>query len=137
MIPNPDLDFRNSAPKIHFWANLCRKRQSCPFCLKIDTPGILEKLIPILNLYFRNSEFFGQIWVEKIKIVSFVWKLTHMVSWKSWFQIRGRFSKFWTQNPFLDKFGAKKGSPFILLDILPLHLWAVLKVQSTYISILS
>ena len=35
LIPNPDLDFWNSDPKIHFWANLGPKIQSCPFCLKI------------------------------------------------------------------------------------------------------
>ena len=29
LIPNPDLQYRNSNPKIHFWANLDRKSQSC------------------------------------------------------------------------------------------------------------
>ena len=52
MIPNPDLDFGNSEPKIHFWANLGGKSQCCPFCLKIGTPGILEELLPILDLDF-------------------------------------------------------------------------------------
>ena len=31
LILNPDLDFWNSDPKIHFWANLGQKSQSCPF----------------------------------------------------------------------------------------------------------
>ena len=50
-IPNPDLDFWNSDPKIYFWANLGQKNQSCPFCPKIDTHGISKMLSLIL---FRN-----------------------------------------------------------------------------------
>ena len=40
LIPNPELDFWNSNPKIHFWANLGPKIQSWSFCLKIGTYGI-------------------------------------------------------------------------------------------------
>ena len=64
LIPNPDLDFWNSDPKIHFWANLGPKSQSCPFCLKIGTHGISRMLIliPTLVLWISNSEFLsGQI----------------------------------------------------------------------------
>ena len=64
LIPNRDLDFWNSDPKIHFWANLGPKSQSCPFCLKIGTHGISRMLIliPTLVLWISNSEFlFGQI----------------------------------------------------------------------------
>ena len=50
LIPNPDLDFWNSDPKIHFWANLGPKSQSCPFCLKIGTHGISRMLILIPTL---------------------------------------------------------------------------------------
>ena len=46
LIPNPDLDFWNSDPKIHFWANLGPKSQSCPFCLKIGAHSISRMLIP-------------------------------------------------------------------------------------------
>ena len=46
LIPNPDLDFWNSDPKIHFWANLGPKIQSCPFCLKIGAQSISRMLIP-------------------------------------------------------------------------------------------
>ena len=52
LIPNPDLEFRNSDPKMPFWANLGRKSQSCPFCLKISTQGISRMLIFILILVF-------------------------------------------------------------------------------------
>ena len=55
LIPNPDLDFWNSDPKIHFWANLDSKSQSCPFCLKIGTHGISRMLILIPTLIFWNS----------------------------------------------------------------------------------
>ena len=54
LIPNPDLDFWNSDPKIHFWANLGPKSQSCLFCLKIGTHGISRMLILIPALVFSN-----------------------------------------------------------------------------------
>ena len=75
LIPNPDLDFWNSDPKIHFWANLGPKIQSCPFCLKIGTHGISRMLIliPTLVLWISNFKFlFGQIWTKKVKVVHFV-----------------------------------------------------------------
>ena len=81
---NPELDLRNSDPKIHFWVNFGQKSQTSPFCLKIGAPVILEELIPILGLDFQNSDLkllFGQIWAKKTKIVFFAWKLAHMVSW--------------------------------------------------------
>ena len=40
LIPNPDLHFQNSDPKIDFCANLEEKSQSCPFCMKIGTQTI-------------------------------------------------------------------------------------------------
>ena len=46
LILNRELDFWNSDPKIHFWANLGSKLQSCVFCLKIDTHSISRMLIP-------------------------------------------------------------------------------------------
>ena len=87
LIPNPDLDFWNFDPKIHFWANLYTKIQSCPFCLKIGTHGISRMLIliPILVLWISNFQFlFGQIWIKKFKVVRFVYKLTYMVSRGCW-----------------------------------------------------
>ena len=65
LIPNPDLEFWNSNPKMHFWANLGPKIQSCPFCLKIGTHGISKMLIliPTLVLWISRPNFlFGQIW---------------------------------------------------------------------------
>ena len=67
LIPNPGLDFWNSDPKIHFWANLCPKIQSCLFCLKIGTHGISRMLIfiPTLVFWISNPNFlFGQIWAK-------------------------------------------------------------------------
>ena len=49
LIPNPDLEFWNSDPKIHFWANLSPKIQNWPFCLKIGAPSISRMLIPNLD----------------------------------------------------------------------------------------
>ena len=56
LIPNPDLDFRNSDHKIHFWANLGPKIQRCPFCLKIGAHCISRMLIPNLDLDFWNCD---------------------------------------------------------------------------------
>ena len=56
LIPNPDLDFWNSDPKIHFWANLGPKIQSCLFCLKIGAHSISRMLIPNPDLDFWNSD---------------------------------------------------------------------------------
>ena len=55
LIPNPDLEFRNSNPKI-FLGQFWPKIQSCPFCLKIGSNGILEVLIPNPGLELRNSD---------------------------------------------------------------------------------
>ena len=54
LIPNPDLDFWNSDPKIHFWANLGPKIQS--FCLKIGAPSTSRILIPNQVLDFWNFD---------------------------------------------------------------------------------
>ena len=56
LIPNPDLDFWNSDPKIHFWANLGPKIQNCPFCLKIGAHSISRMLIPNPDLDFWNFD---------------------------------------------------------------------------------
>ena len=65
LILNPDLNFCNSDPKIHFWANLVPKSQSCLFCLKISTHDISKMLIliPTLVFWISNPNFlFRQIW---------------------------------------------------------------------------
>ena len=75
LIPNPDLNFWNSHPKIHFWASLGPKCQSCPFCLKIGAQSISRMLIliPTLVFWISNFEFlFGQIWAKNVKVVYFV-----------------------------------------------------------------
>ena len=71
LILNLDLEFRNSNPKIHFWANLGRKSQSCLFCLNISTHGILEELMLNLDLDFQNSDPKIHFWAEKVEAVCF------------------------------------------------------------------
>ena len=105
-IPNPDLDFWNSDLKIHYWANLGWKSQSCPYFLKTGTHGILMMLILIPTLFFWISDpkyFLGKIWTKKVN-----------VSRQCWFLFRHYFSQFPTLNPFLDKFGSKNSNLFIL-----------------------
>ena len=72
LIPNPDLDFWNSNPKIHFLANFCRKSQSCPFCLKMYTHGIsrIPILIPTSIFWISNhkSIFWGKYGPKKLKL---------------------------------------------------------------------
>ena len=88
LIPNPDLDFWNSDPKIYFWVHLDPKSQSCFFCLKIGTNGISRMLIliPTLVFWISNTKFlFGQIWSRKVKFVRLAWKSAQMVSQGCWF----------------------------------------------------
>ena len=64
IIPNPDLEFWNHDPKIHFWARLGQKRQSCLFCLEIGTHGISRMLLLIPTLFFwfsKPKSILGQI----------------------------------------------------------------------------
>ena len=56
LILNPDLDFWNYDPKIHFWENLGPKIQSCPFCLKIGAQSISRMLIPNPDWDFWNFD---------------------------------------------------------------------------------
>ena len=72
LILNTHLDFLNSEPKFHFWANSDRKSQICPFCLTIGTHSILRVLILIPTLVFWVSNpkpISGQIWAKRIKVV--------------------------------------------------------------------
>ena len=65
------LRFLKFWPKIHFWANLGWKSQSCPFSLKIGMHGILMMLILIPTLVFWISDpksIFGKIWTKKVKV---------------------------------------------------------------------
>ena len=55
-ISNPDLDFWNSNPKIHFWANLSTKTQSYLLFLKIGAHSISGMLIPNPDLDFWISD---------------------------------------------------------------------------------
>ena len=87
LIPNSDLDFCNFDPKIHFWANVGPKSQSCPFYLNIGTHGIsrMTILIPALVFWVSNPNFlFGLILAKKVNVVCFNWKLAHMISWGCW-----------------------------------------------------
>ena len=75
LIPNPDLDFWNSDPKIHFWANLGPKIQSCPFVWKLVHIVYQGCWFWIQTQIFEIStpkSIFGQIWVQKFKVVCFV-----------------------------------------------------------------
>ena len=115
-ILNPELDSSNSNPKIHFWANLGRKNQSCVFFLKIGMHGILIMLILIPTAFWISDpkSIFGEIWAKKVKVVQCDWKLVHIVSRQFSFLFRHYFSQFPTLNPFLDKFGPKNSKLFIL-----------------------
>ena len=131
LIPNAHLDFWNSDPKIHFWANLGRKSQSCPFFLKTGTHSILVMLILIPTLVFWIADpksIFGLIWAKKVKVVQFDWKLAHRVSRWCYFLFRHYFSQFRTLNPFLDKYGPKNSKLFILTE--NWHTWYIKDADS-------
>ena len=75
LIPDPDLDFWNSDPKIHFWEKLGLEIQICSFCQKIGTLDISRMLILIPTLVFWISNpksVFRQIWTEQIKAICFI-----------------------------------------------------------------
>ena len=55
-VSNPELDFWNPDPKIHFWANFGPKIESCLFCLKIGAPSISRMLIPNPDIDFWNFD---------------------------------------------------------------------------------
>ena len=84
LIPNPDLDFWNSDPKIHFWANLGSKIQSYPFCLKTDTHNISRMLILNPDLDFWNFDPKIHFWANlgpKIQSCPFCLKIgAHSIS---------------------------------------------------------
>ena len=87
--------------------------QSCQFRLKICTQSILRMLILIPNLGFSISNpksIFGQIWVEKVIVVCFAWKLAYRVSRGCRLLFWHEFSQFPTLNPFLDKFGLRRST---------------------------
>ena len=85
---------------------------------------------------------FPQILAEKLKVVHFDWKLTHMVYWGIDSESRLRFLKFRPQNPFFGKFGPKNsklslclkiGTHSILRMLIPnpdLYFWANLGPKS-------
>ena len=56
LIPNPDLDYWNSDPKIYFCTSLGPKVQSYPFYLKIGAHSISRMLIRNPNLDFWNFD---------------------------------------------------------------------------------
>ena len=57
LIPNTDLDFRNSGPKIHFWANLGPKSQSCFILSKNQHTRYLKDADSYSNISFLNFWF--------------------------------------------------------------------------------
>ena len=124
-IPNPDLDFWNSDPKIHFWANLGRKSLVYSVWLKIGTQSVWTMLILIPTLFFSVSNpksFFGQIWAEKIKVVHFDWKLAHMVYWGCWILFRQWIFELLTLDSLLGKFGLKESKLFVLPENWHIHM---------------
>ena len=84
VIPNPDIDFWNFNPKIHFCVNLSPKIQSRPFCLKTDSHSISRMLIPNPDLNFWNFDPKINFWANldpKIQSCPFYLKIdTHGVS---------------------------------------------------------
>ena len=79
LISNPDLDFWNCNPKIHFWANLGPNIQSSPLCLKIGAHSISRMLNPNPDLDFWNFDpknpFLGKFGPKnsKLSILSENW----------------------------------------------------------------
>ena len=62
LIPNPDLDFWNSDPKIQFWANFGRKSQSCSFAWKLA--HIVSRGCWFLLQHFLNFQSKIHFWAN-------------------------------------------------------------------------
>ena len=95
--------------------NLVRKIRSCPLYRKIDLHGNLKMVTPNPDLILgipRPKSTFGQICVEKVKVVCFFWKLAHLTSWRSWFQY------FQNSEPRIN-FWASLGQKKLKLSLLP------------------
>ena len=116
--PNPDFDFWNSDPKIHFLTNLESKSQSCLFCLKIVTHGISRMLIhiPTLVFWLSNPKFLlGKFGPKKSKL-SVLYK-----NWQTWYLEDADFVPtlvFWDFQP-------------------KIHFWANLSQRKSKLSVLS
>ena len=84
LILNPDLDFWNSDPKIHFWPNLGPKIHSCLFCLKTGAHSISGMLIPNPDLDFWHFDHKIYFWANlgpKTESCPFCLKIgTHSIS---------------------------------------------------------
>ena len=117
--PSPSSSLQHSQQYLnqniaHNWAispNLCQKKKSCPFWLKIGTHGILEMLIPNPDLDFEiptPKSISGQIWAQKFKVVRFVWKLVHVVSQRCWFQIQTQIFEISTPKFIFGQIWAQK-----------------------------
>ena len=139
-----DLDFWNFDPKIHFWANLGPKSQSCPSCLKVCTHGISRMLIliPILVLRISNFKFlFGQIWAKKVKlfVLSKGWHTWYLEDADSYFDIfflnfelKIHFRPNLVQKSYICPFCLKIGTLGILMMwiIIPRLVFWILKPKS-------
>ena len=121
LIPNPDLDFWSFDPKIQFWANLARKIQSYPFCLKIGTHGISRMLILNPDLDFWSFDTKIQFWANlgpKIQSCQFCLKIgAHSISR---IQIPNLDLDFWNSDPkthIWANFGQRSQSCSLFLKI--------------------
>ena len=120
LIPNPDLDFWNSDPKIHFWANLGPKIQKCLFCLKIGTHGISDadsESGPRFLKFWPQNPFLGKFWLKKSMLLVFLenWHAWHLDDADSYPNIS--FLNCQPLNLFFGKFGLEKSKLFVLPEI--------------------
>ena len=87
-IPNPDLGFWNSDPKIHFWEILAQNFEVVRFFWKL-VYIVSQGCWFLIQAYSFNiltpNSIFEQVWAQKFKVFCFVWKLVHMVSQGCWF----------------------------------------------------
>ena len=97
---------------------MAQKSQSSPFCQKICTPGISRMLVFILKWVFwiSNPKFLGGKFGSKKLKLSVLPENWHTYCLERADSKSGvRFPKFRPQNQFLDKFGPKNHSLFILI----------------------
>ena len=87
LIPNPNLDFWNSDPKIHFWANLGQKS----VLSENWHTWYLEDANSYSNISFMNFQLWIPFWAnlgQKSQSCPFYLKLANMISSGCWLLFR-------------------------------------------------
>ena len=121
--PYPNISFLNF-----------QSYQSCLFHVKIGRHGTPKMLIliPILVFWICKPKFvFGQVWIEKIRVIYFAWKL--VPRYRHWYRQCWFWFQHWSYEfSILDLFLGEFRTKMSKLTILPenWHTWYLQNADS-------